>query len=202
MISVYLGPKLQITRTQPTQRVWNDAGSDGDMDGSFWTVPGWMGGYYLLGDTSCSFPNWMETPCDSIVLVKDNGDDLVREPIDSKKIWDDSGSGADSDVSIYGLYPPEGYKCLGMAAVGSYSAPDLEKYRCVKEDYVEQVPLQSLIYIDNGSGATNDFASYSIQVTKETFSMGLFFGVRNHDVGPTIDSTKVDTLIRNKTSDD
>ena len=121
-------------RIQPSEWIWKDIGSGADEDVSFWKVPNLPGRYYRLGDTACGQSNSLSTPCESVLIVEDNGDDLVQVPTGSKRIWTDAGSGANYDVSIWKLMPPNGFKCLGMAAVRRHGpSPDLRDYRCVKQ---------------------------------------------------------------------
>ena len=196
-----LGPKLTITRTSPKYRVWNDAGSGARADGSFWTVHQSVAGFKLIGDTACGQPNRNNDPCETTIMVKDTGNNLVKKPIGSNLIWTDKGSGAHKDVRIYQLQPPIGYKCLGMVAVGSGS-PDLDRYRCVKQEFVEQVNLERRIWDDRGSGADDDFASYSIEDTLTTINMGVFYGAQGHDFDKTIQSTVVYAILVEKIIDD
>ena len=125
-------------RGQPSKWIWKDWGSGSDMDGSFWEAS-IFGKYKLLGDTACGQSNSITNPCESILMVKDNDDNLVKTPVKSERIWTDAGSGADHDVSIWRLVPPSGYKCLGMAAVRRHNpGPNLQNYRCVKEGLKSQ----------------------------------------------------------------
>ena len=94
------------------------------------------------------------------------------KPISVSRIWTDAGSGADDDVKIYKLTPQSGYTCLGHVAVQS-GTPNLSNYRCVRSDYVENVPLHSYAtWDDRGSGAHDDFAAYDIQ---SAIDMGVFW---------------------------
>lgn len=127
-------------RTQPSKLIWNDRGSGADKDGSFWeaSIPK-FNRYRLLGDAACGQSNEITSPCESILMILDNNDGVVKAPVKSERIWTDAGSGADQDVSIWRLVPPSGYKCLGMAAVRRHNpGPDLQNYRCVKKGLKSQ----------------------------------------------------------------
>ena len=60
--------------------------------------------------------------------------------------------------AIYRLIPPTGYKCLGHVTVGwpvgtqTHSPPELNNYRCVKSEYLEDVQYKSLIWDTRGTG--------------------------------------------------
>ena len=114
----------------------------------------------------------------------------ISQPIDSKWIWDDSGSGSDDDVAIWSLKPPSSeYKCLGhVATQGNSIKPNLDNYRCVRNDYLAETTIRtSSIWDDSGSGADDDFGAFRILKNTVTISMGLFWSHGFHD-GPTGES--------------
>ena len=114
-----------------------------DLDGSFWSASS-SDDFYLLGDAVCEGCD----PCRALIRVKEISSSnilqkaeqhILIQPTGNTQIWNDSGSGARQSVNIYSLSAPTGYKCLGHIAVGSNDEPDLNKYRCVRDDYVENV---------------------------------------------------------------
>ena len=110
-----------------------------------------------------------------IIIVVEFDVQTSFKPIGSRRIWTDAGSGADDDVKIYELIPPSGYKCLGHVAVRS-GTPSLSTYRCVRNDYVEYVPIKRYAtWHDRGSGARADFAGYDIQTSSSVIDMGVFW---------------------------
>ena len=54
-------------RIDPTIRIWHDAGSGANRDGSFWTRSNIINGFYLLGDAVCEGHG----SCKKLILVKD-----------------------------------------------------------------------------------------------------------------------------------
>ena len=97
------------------------------------------------------------------------------KPISYSQIWTDAGSGADDNVQIYELTPQSGYSCLGHVAVQS-GTPNLSNYRCVRNDYIENVSLNNdATWDDRGSGAHSDFAAYDIQASSSVIDMGVFW---------------------------
>ena len=73
------------------------------------------------------------------------------------------------------MTPQSGYKCLGHVAVGN-GTPNLSNYRCVRNDYTEDVSLnQYATWDDRGSGAHADFAAYDIQASSSVIDMGVFW---------------------------
>ena len=97
------------------------------------------------------------------------------KPTSYSQIWTDAGSGADDDVKVYSLTPQSGYRCLGHVAVRS-GTPNLSNYRCVRNDYLEDVPLNRYAtWDDRGSGAHDDIAAYDIQTSSSVIDMGVFW---------------------------
>lgn len=109
----------------------------------------------------------------------------MSKPIDYKQIWDDSGSGADDNVAIYSLTPPSSeYKCLGhVATEGNNIAPNLSNYRCVRNDFLANAPVNSgSTWDDSGSGADDNFGAFTINYEPGiTIQMGLFWSHNYHD---------------------
>ena len=191
---------LKIIYKDPKDLVWNDAGSGGDQDGSFWTVKENIGDFKLLGDTACGQPDDLSSPCVRTILVEDNGNNpILSKPTDSTYVWTDEDSGAKRSVKIWRLIPQKGYNCLGDVAVGDVNQkPDLDRYRCVRHDYVDEAHLQGVIWDDKGSGSYQDFTAYSVQASQKTVSTGLFHGFQNYNHETNL-KTIVHALIRSKT---
>ena len=198
----FLDSKLQLTRTSPSELVWNDKGGGSKKDGSFWTVPRnqLTNGWKMLGETCCEQSNSVNTPCSSTILVKENsGENILKQPVSVTQIWNDHGSHAKKDVAIYRLNPPSGYKCLGMVAVASHSTqPDLSKYRCVKNEYVHEVGLARVIWDDHGSHSKKDFTAYEYETTQDTVAMGTFYGANNYDYDEHLKFTIVHSIAKDK----
>ena len=75
------------------------------------------------------------------------------------KIWDDSGSGADDDVSIWRAYSnDEGYLPLGATAVGYHSSPGDTTLvaKAVEGGALAHPTGFSEVWNDRGSGADDD----------------------------------------------
>ena len=79
------------------QKIWGDAGSGADKSVVIWR-PVCPGGYVALGTTATSGKYPDDTNRIDCIKVKYTTTGKVS---DWKKIWDDSGSGADVDVSIF-----------------------------------------------------------------------------------------------------
>lgn len=82
-------------------KIWDDAGSGGQQDGSFWR-PRAPSGYVSLGDVCVG--NYREPSKDLIWCVRS---DLVMDSdYNGYSIWNDGGSGAKAFVSLWGINRP------------------------------------------------------------------------------------------------
>ncbi len=107
--------------------IWTDKGSWYYEDVSIWRPQDAQSGYYPLGDTVVGKHS---KPKEYSLVVKALERDALAEPESYKKIWNDKGSGANADVTIYEMIPKPGYMCLGHIAVKSYKTkPKISKYR-------------------------------------------------------------------------
>ncbi|PTU68936.1 DUF946 domain-containing protein [Chromobacterium haemolyticum] len=113
--SPLLAPPLDYTL------IWTDQGSGADMDGSIW-MPSAPDGYVAIGavcQTGYNKPNVGNYRC-----VRR---DLVIATAAGDLIWNDKGSGAKSDVSLYAINSAPG----SFIAVNNYVPPSNTLY-CLK----------------------------------------------------------------------
>lgn len=106
------------------EEVWNDKGTGGSEHGSFWRVVP-PKGYVALGDLVI---NGYDRPTSAIkskyACIRD--DLVVPGLMDPSPIWQDKGSGADRDGSLWQVH---GEGLGGFFKVQSgYSMPDLDVY--------------------------------------------------------------------------
>jgi hypothetical protein len=99
------------------QAVWTDSGSGSDRDGAFWRpIP--PDGYVCLGlvVTGYTFGTGYAQPSlDAIRCVRR---ELTAPAGSDRSIWDDRGSGADSDVAVWHLVP----NSVGGVYLGTFTA--------------------------------------------------------------------------------
>lgn len=80
--------------------IYNDGGTGGDQDGSFWEpIP--PPGYRALG--SVAMRSHGKPPLNEVVCVRN---DLTTYASVGSFIWNDGGSGGDRDVSLWQIKPP------------------------------------------------------------------------------------------------
>ena len=109
--------------------IWKDAGSGGHMYGSFYSVNCPMP-YVALGDVavgSWSPPSEELKKKFACINLK-----LVRSAIIGDLIWNDRGSGAYSDISVWETANQKDSACPGLVglfkATNSFSKPNLHAY--------------------------------------------------------------------------
>ena len=106
--------------------IWDDKGSGGRYNGSFWRVHA-PPGFVALGDVACN--NWSQPSAEFTAKYACIRKDLLSADaeLSSTALWNDQGSGAERDVSVWpvqGYYHPTG--CFKANA--AYNKPSLEVY--------------------------------------------------------------------------
>lgn len=119
----------QFERT-PT---WIDKGSGATRDVGIWK-PRPPAGYSCVGDTLGGYAG----TSGSVLLVAVDQAGPGAPPLAgatyATQIWNDSGSGADEDGSLWLPSGPKGYVALGSIAAKGYERPSLNGYVVVRED--------------------------------------------------------------------
>jgi hypothetical protein len=146
--------------------IWNDAGSGGDFDISFWRVP-LPSGYVRFGDYA--HPSHA-TPADVSMLVAEDDPLLFKPPTGYVEVWNEKGSKIKRPVSIWAPVPPAGYRALGHVAVAGHAAPAVDYIRCVKADLAVSGSIIGPLYIDKGTKADKFCSIYAIGVTFRDFA--------------------------------
>ncbi|MCO7224763.1 phosphatidylinositol-specific phospholipase C domain-containing protein [Pleionea sp. CnH1-48] len=144
---------LIVARAPGVDKIWGDHGSGADRDGAIWR-PRTANGYYPLGDIPTGSHHFDHNV--QLYLVK--GDQIgVTKPLGYNWVWNDRGTGADTDASIWRPIAPNGYVCLGDVATTNHGlAPSTDLIRCVHKSYVTASPYQNFKWNDAGSGGKYD----------------------------------------------
>jgi len=162
---------IEIKEVDPQNAyLWNDRGSGAHQNVAFWKVNP-SPGYYTLGHFTTSHhgidKNENRNPPVTITLKpKSNHSSLLAKPLDYEFIWNDAGSGADDDVTVWRMKCPSGYVSLGDM-VSNGPKPTSEACRCIKKQAInakgEQVRLVSRAkYLDfKSEGETNPKAFWT-----------------------------------------
>ena len=165
---------------------WTDSGSGADLDGKFF-IPSVENNVYIIGGFGAQTNK--ESNCVTTVSVPPNNPAdipaLLVTPIDWRMIWNDEGSGADKDGSMWEAISPDSnnYRCIGTVPQAKHKKPDVPNYRCVHNSLTEKIVSNELIWSDIGSNAarkvtmlklpnTNSFIAVPDRVSKiETYDL-------------------------------
>ncbi|MFT5302651.1 MAG: hypothetical protein ACI814_003468 [Mariniblastus sp.] len=152
-------PQLEIAKCSTFELQWNDRGSGADTDGAFWRPV--KSGFYPVGDLVVD--NYEDANDQrGVLVVKDGVAGATRKPVDYKRVWAESGSGADQKGSIWQPIPPQGYVAMGCVAQSGHDKPDTNAIRCIRQDLVTRGEISDVVWSDKGSGAQEDVSSHVV----------------------------------------
>lgn len=164
---------------------WWDRGSGGSLDGAYW-APNLPSGYYSLGSmgtNTYSNPGQV-IPGNTFYAVRSDTDPSALDyPLGFEQIWNDRGSGANEDGSMWRIVCREGYVGLGTVAQRGYNPPRADSVRCVKKEYTVPGKIGQLVWDDRRTGSKRDFGSWIIEDapdSKPGLPVGTFYGRASH----------------------
>ena len=148
--------ELLITFVDSYTLRWNDLGSGGSRDGSFYH-PITTNGFRALGTLACGpngYPNPNGTFAMMVVKAKPGHEDALADPVGYQLIYNDHGSGAHMYGSFWRPLPPAGYVAMGtVVALNTWNQPSLSDVVCVRSDLTIMAEAGAFIYDDLGTGA-------------------------------------------------
>ena len=149
---------LNLYEITDLTKVWDDSGSGARDSVSIWKaeVPK---DYMPVGHVVVKS---RQKPSKSYVIkATDKADsDALVLPVSYDKIWDDSGSGADKDVTIWRVLCPGGYVALSNVATNG-NRPSRGSIYCIKTKYTSSRNWYwAGIWRDHQSGADADVTIY------------------------------------------
>jgi len=141
--------EITITVVTEFELQWEDKGSGGKMNGSFWR-PKATEGYYILGGYAQR--GYVAAPDGAVIAVKAPFGP-IQHPMAYERIWTDEGSGAHTEGSFWRPIPPEGYVALGIFCQKGYLEPEIEAMVCVHENLVikGRALEKELVWNDKGT---------------------------------------------------
>ena len=154
--------------------IWNDKGSGADSDVSLFANTN-IDSADGIGANSFTAITFYGTPSGRPSLLraataKQNSpvSSILEDKVlvayqvsDTVHIWNDAGSGADRDLSLWRARVPQGYFSLGDVAVPTHSAPRFSVLvRPLKDDALKAPTGYRQRWTDAGSGADKDVAFY------------------------------------------
>lgn len=158
---------LLISFTSEFLPLWNDKGSGAHKAVGLWrpsTASDALRPFFTLGDIAVN--HYRNINHANVVAVVSDANKVdgtaLRAPVDYQLVWQDEGTGALSNASIWRPLPPEGYVAMGLVYGVDYDKPSRHAVRCVREDLVMAAQAGELIWDDKGSGAASDLSLWSV----------------------------------------
>lgn len=165
-------PIITFGTTMDYEPTYNDGGSGAHMNGAFYR-PVAPQGFYILGDYAQGDYRAPSRPSITIAVENDDPKHPVLTPPQSySQIWNDKGSGAHMDGSIWAPVPRPGYVALGAVCAQGYSQPSIPQLMCIRFDLVQAGQIGALIWNDRGSGAHEDVGVYLIDELGTFYAQG------------------------------
>jgi len=174
--------EVDVEFTTSYSPIWNDKGSGASSPVSFWR-PNITSGWSRVGHhISKGYGN----PQGSTMLVRPRTNGAIADPSDYTLIWNDKGSEASQDGSVWRAVCKNGYQALGDVTSSSHAKPATTEMVCVHESALVNANVGNAIWSDSGSGAKMDFASWEISPSNGNQSRGLFFGSDSYSLAQII----------------
>jgi hypothetical protein len=156
------GPPLDIFMQCRLDLSYEDKGSGGSQDLSIY-VPHMPGGYAAIG----GYAQGNYHAPDGCVALLDRASPrastLLAPPADWQLAWNDKGSGAAMDGSVWtGVPPSPDFVCLGAIGLKGYFPPPTSSYVCVHRCLTQTVQATNPIWTEKGTGAQNPLAIYRL----------------------------------------
>jgi hypothetical protein len=156
---------LLITYVDRYTLRWNDLGSGGSYDGSFYH-PVTKDGFHALGTLGLGpdkYPNPNGTRAAMVVKAKPGHENALAYPMNYEQIYNDANSGADMFGSFWRPIPPPGYVAMGtVVANNTWNKPSLTDVVCVRSDLVMTGEVGAFIYDDRGTAANRFLSCWKI----------------------------------------
>ena len=150
---------LNLYEITDLTKVWDDSGSGARDDVSIWKAEA-PSGYLPVGHIVIRSH---QKPSKAYVIKAVDGKadtDALVLPVSYDKIWDDSGSGAKSDVTIWRVLCPGGYVALSNVATNG-NKPSRDSIYCIKIKYTSSRNWNwQKVWADHDSGAKDDVTIY------------------------------------------
>ncbi len=158
------------TKENCTQTLnWDDSGSGADLDGYFF-IPNAKNSEFIIGGHASGKRSSKYHCVTTVSEATGNPKEtpvLLVAPVDWKRIWKDSGSGATKDGSFWQAIPPDdNYKCIGSVSQLTHNQkPQLANYRCVHISLTDKIDAASVVWSDKGTGAEQQVTIFNLPNT-------------------------------------
>ena len=154
---------IKVYQGSDSDLIWKDKGSGGKYDISIYRPKG-----ISVGDIAVDYYSSPRITHTVAAVIED----ALASPVDFRKRWDDSGSGASWDVTFWEPICPSNYVPLGHVAIRNHnSKPSKTDVSCVKYDYVVEGQWE-WVWNDRSTGSHDDATVYRA-VAKNSAGQGL-----------------------------
>ena len=156
-IEIYYDWDLQMT--------YSDAGTGANTDCSIWGNRNDDMGYgcFMVGDY---YNQYYNQPTGYKYCIVDDRWDIIAQPVNWHKGWDDSSTGGNSDGSFWWPECPLGYGAIGGVAThqsngeGYLDWNPQKNYYCISTGCLNYDYSDNLVWTDAGSGGSYDAHIY------------------------------------------
>lgn len=181
---------LLINFTTKFEQIWDSTGSSRSEPAAFWhptPAPDLLPGFFPVGDVAV--PGYENINGSKVVAVVCEGDfpsedpargKALSRPDDYEQVWNDAGSGAQKNCTLWRPIPPDGYLALGLVCSKGQEKPSVHAVRCVRADLVIESYAGDLIW-SAGRGFSRSFSVWGIALPAAEageiyFAPGTFVG--------------------------
>ncbi|KAI5656476.1 hypothetical protein M9H77_25269 [Catharanthus roseus] len=141
---------LEVHQISSFNKIWATyEGGPDDLGATFYQPSQIPDGFFILG--YYSQPN-NKPLFGSILVAKDNTPNqespILIKPTDYSLIWSSNSSKINQTSHGYIWLPesPDGYKAIGYVVTTTSDKPSLEKIRCVRSDFTDELETENLIW--------------------------------------------------------
>ena len=177
--------QLEVKLVRDFKFIWEDKNSGGKNRVMIYRpdIAGvsYLNDYYSLGDIAIWASYYQHDDINNYqyynqpygYVIKDEGNGLVSAPKDYQEIWNDTDSGARTNVTFWKPIPEDGYKCLGhIATPNHHEKPDTNLMRCIYEDLVTGYNYNKKVYDDTGTGSKHDVSIFKAEYRYDNVMLG------------------------------
>jgi hypothetical protein len=155
-------PRVRLGKACQHVLTWQDRGSGGARDVSLYDPEPAAGEFVVGGYVQGNYSQ----PSGCVTTIAEASPEgaprALAEPAGWQVVWEDRGTGANMDGSIWAAVPPsDDYVCLGDVGQTGYSRPRPPPYACVHRCLVREVAPGAAVWTDQATGARTPVAIYA-----------------------------------------
>ncbi|KAH1084062.1 hypothetical protein J1N35_023823 [Gossypium stocksii] len=193
---------LQVCQISTFTKVWvTYQGGPDDLGATFFEPSLIPDGFHMLASYGQSNNRLLSG---SVLVAKDdtNNQDLLIRPVDYSLIWTSESLGIKQDTNGYIWLPvaSEGYRALGHVVTNTEHKPPIDKIRCVRSDFTDEIENQTWIWGLGKESNANELKYFTIMpMNRGPQQMGVCVGsfIAQNPNNPSLSHTPL-ACLRNK----